>query len=104
METLFPLAVSNEDIPAIPGLSYIPDYLIESEEQTLAQAIDAEPWDTSWQRRRQPYGGVYGSGSVAAPIPEWGKQLALRLFSDGITPWPFDQMLVNEYLPGQGIA
>jgi alkylated DNA repair dioxygenase AlkB len=30
--------------------------------------------------------------------------MADRLFADGLTPEPFDEMLVNEYLPGQGIA
>jgi hypothetical protein len=33
-----------------------------------------------------------------------GRLPADRLLSDGMTPEPFDQMLVNEYLPGQGIS
>ena len=104
MENLFPISVSSEDIPKIPGLSYVPGYITEDEEQTLTRAIDSMPWDTSWQRRRQPYGSAYGKGGDAPPIPEWGQELAQRLFSDGITREPFNHMLINEYTPGQGIA
>src|SRR5437868_3722412 len=101
---LFPISVSAADIPAIPGLSYLSEYLSTSEEQRLVEAIDAQPWDTSWQRRRQPYGSNYGSQEPARPIPAWGRQFAERLLSDKVTAEPFDQMLVNEYAPGQGIA
>jgi alkylated DNA repair dioxygenase AlkB len=38
------------------------------------------------------------------PLPYWGRWLADRLLADGITNTPFDQMLVNEYQAGQGIA
>src|SRR5690242_20952411 len=26
----------------------------------IFEAIDREPWDTAWERRRQPYGAGYG--------------------------------------------
>lgn len=104
MHLLFPPTVGLEDIPAIPGLSYVPNYLTEAEEQALTRAIDAMPWDTRWRRRIQPYGGLYGKAGSAPPLPDWGVELAQRLYADGITLQPFDQMLVNEYLPGQGIA
>src|SRR3954463_9166826 len=104
METLFPATVSDKDIPAIPGLVYFPGYVTDAEERDLAALIDLQPWNTQWQRRRQPYGASYGKGGNTLPIPRWGRQLAERLFAGGITGTPFDQMLVNEYLPGQGIA
>jgi alkylated DNA repair dioxygenase AlkB len=110
--------------PEIPGLRYVPEYLSPAEEADLRRAIDLAPWDTSWDRCRQPYGGAYGTKSAPAPpIPDWGRQLADRIFADprfrddhahgpgavdrtpDRTPdRPFDQMLINEYLPGQGIA
>ena len=102
--TLFPPEVDPSDVPPIPGLVYLPNYLDEADEQSLVEAIDRGPWNTEWQRRRQPYGSSYGKGGSAPPIPEWGLRLAERLFDDGITPVPFDQMLVNEYQPGQGIS
>lgn len=104
MHTLFPLTVSAEDVPAISGLAYLPEYIGEAEERELAAYIDRQPWNTEWQRRRQPYGASYGKGADAPPIPRWGLKLAERLFADGVTDTPFDQMLVNEYLPGQGIS
>ena len=104
METLFPHVVTAADVPAIPGLRYLPNYVTGAAEWALAGRIDARPWNTEWRRRRQPYGGGYGTKGAAPPIPDWGRRLADRLFADGITDRPFDHMLVNEYLPGQGIA
>lgn len=104
METLFPLTVSANDVPPIPGLRYLPEYVSESHERALAKAIDRLPWNTEWRRRRQSYGAGYGTGNAAPPIPAWGRCLANRLFEDGITAMLFDQMLINEYLPGKGIA
>jgi alkylated DNA repair dioxygenase AlkB len=104
MPTLFAATVTDSDVPAIPGLSYRPNYLSKAEERALVEAIDSLPWDTQWRRRRQPYGGAYGKGGTAPPIPPWGQELAERLLAEGITPVAVDHMLVNEYLPGQGIA
>jgi alkylated DNA repair dioxygenase AlkB len=104
METLFPLDVTESDVPPIPGLRYLPDYLTEADERALVEAIDASPWNAEWKRRRQPYGGGYGKADQVPPIPDWGRRLADRLFAGGVTDTPFDQMLVNEYRPGQGIS
>jgi alkylated DNA repair dioxygenase AlkB len=105
MATLFPIQCEAEQVPRIPGLVYIPDYLTEKDERKLAAAIDSAPWDSTWERRRQPYGAGYGLHATAAPpIPPWGQSLAERLIQEGIGDRPFDHMLVNEYLPGQGIA
>jgi len=105
METLFPLVVAPTDLPPVPGLRYIPEYVTEAEQRALVEVIDRLPWNTEWRRRRQLYGsGRYGSGEATAPIPDWGRRLSDRLHGDGITDQPFDHMLVNEYQPGQGIA
>ena len=91
METLFPLAVTAADVPQVPALRYLPEYLSGSEERALAEAIDSLPWNTEWRRRRQPYGAGYGRGSTSPPIPEWGRRLADRMFAGGVTDVPFDQ-------------
>jgi alkylated DNA repair dioxygenase AlkB len=105
MSTLFLPSVEREDVPRIAGLSYLPQYITAEEESALVAAIDREPWDTSWDRRRQPYGWSYGkAGSQRPPIPGWGQSLADRMFRQRISDRAFDQMLINEYLPGQGIA
>jgi alkylated DNA repair dioxygenase AlkB len=105
MKPLFPIFVEHKDIPAIPGLDYRSEYISSEEEVALVAAIDSEPWDTTWERRRQLYGGAYGgSPAEIRPVPPWGLQLANRIFEGGFTARPFDHMLVNEYCPGQGIA
>jgi alkylated DNA repair dioxygenase AlkB len=105
MGGLFPIRVEPSDIPQITGLSYHSDYITETEELRLAAAIDRETWNCSWDRRRQTYGASYGRDKVEVqPIPAWGIALADRIRKDGLTERPFDHMLVNEYLPGQGIA
>jgi alkylated DNA repair dioxygenase AlkB len=104
MATLFPFNPTDTGVPRLPGLAYLPDYITEADERRLVQTIDAELWDTSWQRRRQLYGGGYGKSEATSPIPEWGQELARRLLAEGITDVAFDNMLVNEYSPGQGIS
>jgi alkylated DNA repair dioxygenase AlkB len=104
MNSLFYPTVDATDVPAVPGLRHLPGYVTAAAERALVAAIDALPWNTEWKRRRQPYGAGYGSGGESAPIPEWGRRLADRMLADGVTGRPFDQMLVNEYTPGQGIS
>jgi alkylated DNA repair dioxygenase AlkB len=104
METLFPHPVTAADLPPIPGLVYRPRYVTADEEGALVAAIDRLPWNTEWRRRRRPYGAGYGTRAPAPPVPDWGRRLADRLYADGLTSQRFDYMLVNEYLPGQGIA
>jgi alkylated DNA repair dioxygenase AlkB len=104
LRTLFS-CVEKTPVPDIPGLSYRPNYITELVESELVSAIDSEPWDTSWKRRRQLYGRSYGAAATPRrPIPCWAISILNRLQQEGISNRPFDQMLVNEYLPGQGIA
>jgi alkylated DNA repair dioxygenase AlkB len=105
MSSLFPIEVEAAELPPIPGLSYLRDYISKDQEMGLTEAIDAEPWDTTWKRRRQLYGWSYGrGGETVRPIPSWGLSLAERMHQDGIVDRPFNQMLINEYFPGQGIS
>jgi alkylated DNA repair dioxygenase AlkB len=104
-EWLFPIESLVSSAPSIPGLRYLPNYVLYETERKLIAAIDAESWNTAWQRRRQLYGADYGkSEGNPQPMPDWGVELAERMYADGITPHRFDQMLVNEYVPGQGIS
>jgi alkylated DNA repair dioxygenase AlkB len=104
MNSLFDPTVEPADVPPVPGLRYLPGYVTGAEERALVGAIDGMPWNTGWKRRRQPYGAGYGGGEAPIPIPEWGRRLADRMLAEGVTDRPFDQMLVNEYAPGQGIS
>lgn len=97
----------DEQVPAVPGLVYVPDYLSRAEECELLRAVDNEPWRTDWQRRRQVYGVAYSgpqAGARLAPLPEWLSWLVARVRADGWLEAPVVNAVINEYLPGQGIG
>jgi alkylated DNA repair dioxygenase AlkB len=94
--------------PDVPGLAYVEGYVTREEEAALVGAIDREPWLTDWQRRRQMYGLSYGNARLSPeelrPLPEWVKPFAARVVRDGWLEAPVANVVVNEYLPGQGIG
>lgn len=95
----------DDPIPRVPGLTYVGQFLESETERHMVDCIDHAEWDTTWERRRQLFGQTYGrKGQAPRPLPEWGLKLAEKAAGAAASPYPFDQMLVNEYLPGQGIA
>ncbi|MCP2335703.1 alpha-ketoglutarate-dependent dioxygenase AlkB [Actinomadura rupiterrae] len=95
----------------IPGLLCLPDWLDEDDRQDLMAEIDAAPWSSPLKRRVQHYGHRYdyGSRGVAAdapapPLPGWALKLARDLHEEGYFENEPDQVIVNEYEPGQGIS
>lgn len=97
--------------PAIPGLRYIEHYLTEAEEAELLAVVDEQPWLSDLSRRVQHYGWRYDYSSRSidpdqylGPLPVWAATLAERLKLDGYLAQVPDQLIVNEYQPGQGIA
>lgn len=98
-------------MPTVPRLEYRSQYVDAGEHDALLAAIDAVPWAEDLKRRVQHYGYRYDyrrrsvDGSAAlGPLPGWADRFAVRLLQDGITSHKPDQLIVNEYLPGQGIA
>lgn len=95
----------------IRGLVYVADYL-DSEQQThLLAQVDSQAWSLDLQRRVQHHGYVYDyrrrtidQTAALGPLPRCLWDLSERLYRDGFCPDPPDQVIVNEYLPGQGIA
>jgi alkylated DNA repair dioxygenase AlkB len=97
--------------PVIPGLRYLPAYLAGKEQRCLLELIDAQEWSSDLKRRVQHYGYRYDytrktvdHDLYLGPLPGWADALAERLHADGHAPWALDQLIVNEYEPGQGIA
>lgn len=97
----------------VPGLSVLPDWLDAAECAVLLAAIDGEEWTSPLRRRVQHYGHRYdyggrrvaaGGGEPAPPIPEWLTPHGVRLVEAGFMEREPDQVIVNEYLPGQGIS
>ena len=94
-------------VPRVPGLVYIERYLSREEEQQLLGAVDREPWLTDWKRRRQVYGVAYSgpqAGSKLKPLPQWLSWLVARVHADGWLEAEVVNAVINEYMPGQGIA
>lgn len=95
----------------VPGLSLIENYLSAIEQERLLLAIDSAPWSTELRRRVQHYGRVYEYTRRAVatdvpiePLPDWADALAERLRQERFFTDRPTQVIVNEYLPGQGIS
>lgn len=93
------------------GLTYLENYISEDEANRLVQEIDAAPWCTDLKRRVQHYGYRYDYKARQAqredylgPLPEVFQQLAQRLTDERHFQSLPDQVIVNEYEPGQGIS
>ena len=95
----------------IPGLNYVPDFLDEAQERRLIGWIDQQPWNSELKRRVQHYGWRYDykarevdASMRLGPLPAALAELAERLFEEQLVPQLPDQVIVNEYKAGQGIA
>jgi len=91
----------------INGLKVIKDFISQDEETALIHHIDSEPWDTSMKRRIQQYGHEYiikkkKLSQEIRPLPSWSQSILEKL--NGFFPKTPEQIIVNEYLPGQGIS
>lgn len=117
MNTLPPYAGSalkgfpKTSVREIPGLTYFPQYLSLNEQTELLKIIKQKTWSIVMDRRIQLYGykyeyknGLLVSSSYLGTLPNWLDQIVSRLEREGIAKKVFDQVIVNEYQPGQGIA
>lgn len=114
---LFDVLTETATVPM--GLKYHPDFLAASEEDGLLAHIDNSEWLTDLSRRVLHFGYKYDYTSRSldesariGPLPDWLAQLSLMVREAAseeakrlLDPQrPFEQAIVNEYLPGQGIA
>ena len=98
-------------VPEIEGLSYFPDFISEDIENYLLDAIDRNTWSNELKRRVQHYGYRYdykaravSPASYLGPLPVWLDEFITGNLSSSIMRERPDQVIVNEYLPGQGIS
>jgi alkylated DNA repair dioxygenase AlkB len=94
-----------------PGLAYVEGWIAAEEERALLAAIDALPWSEELRRRVQHHGYRYAykgrrvdAADQLGPLPGWAEALARRLVAEGRFATVPDQVIVNEYQPGQGIS
>ncbi len=111
------IAAETGTVPA--GLEYNSDFLDASEEGRLLARIDDSEWFTDLSRRVLHFGYKYDytnrkldETARIGPLPEWLTQLS-NLVREAASEeakqlldsdQPFAQAIINEYLPGQGIA
>lgn len=101
----------NSEIAKVSGLTYIPDFLNENEQASLLEIIDQQQWSIKEQRKIQEYGykydyknGSFVSSAYLGNLPEWTQNIANQLSEIGLVANVPDQVIVNEYQPGQGIV
>jgi alkylated DNA repair dioxygenase AlkB len=101
----------NGIVMAIEGLNYVAGFIDEPAQRLLLEAIDLEPWLTDLKRRVQHYGYKYDykarkidRSMYLGALPIWAQPVAERLLCEGYMKDIPDQLIVNEYEPGQGIA
>lgn len=92
----------------ITGLTYIDNYFTKKEEFAIIQVIDSNLWDNDLKRRTQQYGYKYdytirnlNKNASVAQIP---KYLSTLISDPEYYPPAPHQVIINEYLPGQGIG
>ncbi|MCA9005143.1 MAG: alpha-ketoglutarate-dependent dioxygenase AlkB [Planctomycetaceae bacterium] len=94
----------------IQGLTYISEFLNPLIELRLIETIDQAPWSNHLQRRIQHYGSrsdhenqLTGLPMQVSRLPTWALSLAESIVDHGgLGEFP-NQMIVNEFEPGQGM-
>lgn len=109
--SFFDEPASSVSHSAVPDLIYQAEYVTPAEHNTLLAEVNAQPWITELKRRVQHYGYRYDyrarqidPSMRVGTLPAWLRALAERLRADGHIATTPDQVIVNEYTPGQGIA
>jgi len=95
----------------VVGLTYIPNFISRQEEICLLDNINSNEWLSDLKRRVQHYGWKYDYRSrnidysmYLGELPAWAGSLAHNLFNRRLVSELPDQVIINEYKPGQGIA
>jgi alkylated DNA repair protein alkB family protein 8 len=123
-----PPAVLSSEECHIPGLLLIPNFISKDEQTTLLSLIDSAPWEHLAKRRVQHWGKNFkydirgvDPNEPAVPFPPQIASIASRIENIPppppstttttdtpavlpLCPSPLDQLTVNEYSPGVGLA
>ncbi|KAG8371785.1 hypothetical protein BUALT_Bualt13G0124300 [Buddleja alternifolia] len=100
--------LNNFVVGSVPTVFYIPEYVTAAEEQQLLNHIYQAPiskWKSLKNRRLQNWGGVvHEKGLLAQDLPPWLKEITHRIYEESrLFPSAINHVLINEYLPDQGI-
>ena len=108
---LLPESVAATEHVVVPGVHLVTNFITDEEASKLLEEIDGRSWDTSIKRRVQHYGHAfdYATLKIAKPgtvpaMPAFAGELISRLKESCLMPHEVDQLTINEYEPGVGIA
>lgn len=103
-----------QEVADVPGLALLEDFLTLEQQNYCVKRVDAavDQWRNDLSRRVQHYGWRYDYKARAitpdmhiGALPDWLADLAKKLYDEtGLFDGVPEQVIVNEYLPGQGIA
>ncbi|CAL9167360.1 unnamed protein product [Musa hybrid cultivar] len=102
------LQVKDYVVGSLRTVIYIPNFITESEQSQLLRHIYEVPasrWKSLKNRRLQNWGGVvHEKGLLPQALPSWLTKITQRIGQQtGLFPSPINHVLINEYLPDQGI-
>ena len=101
--------IHHTDPSAPSGLHVIEDWLSLDDERQIVDDIDSRPWDTTIRRRVQHYGFQFKYSQLTVdsdrPVNDFPSLIKSHvLYRPELCSFGFDQLTINEYLPGVGIA
>jgi len=106
---LFERDEPDQELP--PGLILYPDWITDDESRMLLEQIDSLPWMNDLSRRVQHYGWKYDytlrdltPDQYLGPLPECFSPVIEKLSMTPEFGKTAEQIIVNEYEAGQGIA
>jgi alkylated DNA repair dioxygenase AlkB len=95
----------------IKGLTYRAGFLTPQEQETALAEVDRQSWQNDLKRRVQHYGYRYDykarrvdHSMRLGELPAFALVIAQKLVDFGLMTQMPDQLIVNEYEPGQGIT
>lgn len=95
----------------IDGMTYIPNLLGPEEQVSILQEIDNRSWSDELKRRVQHYGYRYdykersvNPDMYLGPLPDFVNVVIERMMERNLFKSRPDQLIVNEFQPGQGIS
>jgi alkylated DNA repair dioxygenase AlkB len=94
---------------AVPGLYLYPDFISKEMEDELLKEIERQTWMVDYSRRLQYYGfrneleEPFQLIKIPLKIPERIFELSQQITSQGLLDIQPDQVIINEYIPGEGI-
>lgn len=104
-------AVARQHAQKVGGLELHPDFIDKNQELALLNHINSSKWLNDLSRRVQHFGYKYDyrarridSSFFLGELPDWLNEIALKIYHSNIIDFIPDQVIINEYESGQGIA